>query len=163
MKFKLETQHFIDGRLLDAGEVIGDGTSVILPEGFKPSRGMTPLDAEAEEAMEQVRPFQEDPVDGLAKMVSAPAHSSPSGSDNRVPRTDLRAGGASPADGAVPEPHLDPDIKNPNDEIAPTDKNDGDEGTGFESPTVGGQAPPSASRPGDVTRGLGLGEPRRKK
>lgn len=51
MKFRLDTQHYINDRLLEPGHIIGDETDVpmVLPNGepLKPSVNMTPLDDEA--------------------------------------------------------------------------------------------------------------------
>lgn len=51
MKFRLDTQHYINDRLLEPGHIIGDETDVpmILPNGdpLKPSVNMTPLDEDA--------------------------------------------------------------------------------------------------------------------
>lgn len=51
MKFRLDTQHYMNDRLLEPGHVIGDDTDVpmVLPNGdpVKPSVNMTPLDDEA--------------------------------------------------------------------------------------------------------------------
>lgn len=51
MKFRLDTQHYINDRLLEPGHIIGDETDVplVLPNGdpIKPSVNMTPLDDEA--------------------------------------------------------------------------------------------------------------------
>ncbi len=51
MKFRLDTQHYINDRLIEPGHVIGDETDIpmVLPNGepMKPSVNMTPLDEEA--------------------------------------------------------------------------------------------------------------------
>lgn len=54
MLFRLDTQHYINDRLLEPGHIIGDNTDVpmILPNGdpVLPSVNMTPLDDEARAA-----------------------------------------------------------------------------------------------------------------
>ena len=47
MKFRLDAQHYMNDRLLEVGHIIGDETDVGLPDGWVPSRQMTPLDDEA--------------------------------------------------------------------------------------------------------------------
>ncbi len=51
MKFRLDSKHYINDRLLEPGHIIGDETDVpmVLPNGdpIKPSVNMTPLDDEA--------------------------------------------------------------------------------------------------------------------
>lgn len=51
MRFRLDTQHYINDRLLEPGHIIGDETDVplVLANGdpVKPSVNMTPLDDEA--------------------------------------------------------------------------------------------------------------------
>jgi hypothetical protein len=51
MRFRLDTQHYLNDRLLEPGHIIGDGTDMpmVLPNGqpMKPSVNMTPLDDDA--------------------------------------------------------------------------------------------------------------------
>lgn len=59
MRFKLTAQHYIDDRLLEAGEIIGEGTSVpfLMPDGTPrpPSTEMEGLDEESQAAVDAVQ------------------------------------------------------------------------------------------------------------
>lgn len=52
MKYRLRSQHFIHGALLEAGTVIGDGTPY--PFADKPSTEMEGLDRASKEAVKHV-------------------------------------------------------------------------------------------------------------
>lgn len=60
MQFRLDTQHYINDRLLEAGTIIGDDTGIamVLPNGdqMKPSVNMTPLDDEARKLFSETFP-----------------------------------------------------------------------------------------------------------
>lgn len=73
MKFRLDSQHYINDRLLEPGYVIGDETDIlmVLPNGdpMKPSVNMTPLDNEAmalfKETFPTARPPERDPTKAI--------------------------------------------------------------------------------------------------
>lgn len=60
MQFRLDTQHYINDRLLEAGTIIGDDTGIamVLPNGdqMKPLVNMTPLDDEARKLFSETFP-----------------------------------------------------------------------------------------------------------
>jgi len=60
MKYRLDAQHYINDRLLEPGHVIGEGTDVPFVDRkgnpIRPSRSMTPLDAEARSHFEKAFP-----------------------------------------------------------------------------------------------------------
>jgi len=56
MKFRLDTQHYRDDRLIEPGTEVGDDCPITWRDAkghpFPPSLGMTPLDAEAKKMVE---------------------------------------------------------------------------------------------------------------
>lgn len=56
MKYRLDVQHYVEDKLLEAGVEVGDGCSVswrdVKGHALEPSVGMTPIDDEAKKAFE---------------------------------------------------------------------------------------------------------------
>ena len=73
MKFRLDTQHYRDDRLIEPGTEVGDDCPITWRDAkgkaFPPSLGMTPLDAEAKKMVEDAF--------GTSKPISDPTLSIP--------------------------------------------------------------------------------------
>lgn len=92
MLFKLQAQHYIDDRLLEEGELVGDGQAVTfkLPNGEyrTPTYQMEPLDDAAKKAIEAMPPMLSMDL-ALAQMPLVPQ-----GVDNAtVPKITVTTGG----------------------------------------------------------------------
>lgn len=67
MKYLLMQPHYIGEKYLDGGTEVGTGTAHPLPEDFKPSLHMAPMDAEAEKAVKDwtVKKDRGNPIDRI--------------------------------------------------------------------------------------------------
>lgn len=77
MRYRLETEHYLWDHLLAPGTEIGEGTNFQLPENFRPSASMTPLDKEAADVvveMKRNRPYWGRPDAALERIVTGDMH-----------------------------------------------------------------------------------------
>lgn len=79
-QFKLKSQHYIDDKLLEAGEIVGEGTEVpfLHPDGTPrpPSTEMEGLNSESQKEVDAVVQKAEhgiNPMEGLSSVMSPDA------------------------------------------------------------------------------------------
>lgn len=97
MKFRLDSQHYINDKLLEPGQVVGDetGNPFRFPNGdpMIPSQYMTPLDAEAVDLyrkkfgddVKRVDPTQSIPIQGTFDATKTPGYDAKNPQNNHAP------------------------------------------------------------------------------
>lgn len=125
MKYLLMQPHYIGEKYLDGGTEVGTGTAHPLPDDFKPSLHMAPMDAEAEKAVKDwtVKKERGNPIDRL------PTNTAPYAEKERPPEKPNHE-----YDTVRPPTHIDPralearaamELQNSKDRSAQTDKEAG--------------------------------------